>query len=565
MLAHLAALKTARNFLKHKKGLGLLHIYDPMHRRQNDVLLSMADAGLLRRVCMNLSLYNIKYGPWLKGGWFRMLQETAHQLRDMPRNDPLLLKFWPDILKDRGFLLEDSQTGRDHFLKTLRSQQFLTSKGPVAATAKFNSIASAHRLIDSHWSSQAFVMTATCMVQGWVQFADRLWCPDGTVDKEADEGLSRSKAKRQAKEKLEQLRSRAVNSLHAMTKYMNDDCIKSESRIIAAVLEPESAAASKMLQEMRGSGKTLEYLVSWAHGGWLDTAKSHLQLLTDTHALDRIGLCMACDKDCQPGEVDWDLAMATKLWKLTLSIFNFRAGSNLWHTWGPGASAGLLGETEEKVCFSLQWPRDLFGAVLAVKENGSHAAQALLQHSMCEEVWIKHVFHWLAQANFREVPEGLDSLLRKVWGGLLNSKLVEDANKFQRQHEDRSNNAKTLPLGETWHCVSQHEVLKAYERQEVKARKQYNVPADFDIEGMCRPHADRTRQKTPEEQADFEFVQGVTGTQTWPAFTPESEQRIFCRLALLVHLNKRGQQWELAEKAWMSGLLPPGIVFLYRS
>ena len=155
------------NFLKHHSKVAMLHVYDPMHRRQNDSVLAMGESGALRRCSMNLSLYNLKFGPWLKGGWCRMLQETGEQLRDTSPNDPLLLLFWPDIVKDRNFVLEDSQSGREDFLKTLRSQRFLTSKGPKASLSKFNALSEAHRLLDEHWSSQCFVMTATCLLQGF--------------------------------------------------------------------------------------------------------------------------------------------------------------------------------------------------------------------------------------------------------------------------------------------------------------------------------------------------------------------------------------------------------------
>ena len=195
------------NFLKHHSKVAMLHVYDPMHRRQNDSVLAMGESGTLRRCSMNLSLYNLKFGPWLKGGWYRVLQETGEQLRDMSPNDPLLLLFWPDIVKDRNFVLEDSQSGREDFLKTLRSQHFLTSKGPKASLSKFNALSEAHRLLDEHWSSQCFVMTATCLLQGWASYADQLWCPDDCgrpqgrrIDKGRSEGKRQSRPGKDVRE-----------------------------------------------------------------------------------------------------------------------------------------------------------------------------------------------------------------------------------------------------------------------------------------------------------------------------------------------------------------------------
>ena len=221
------------NFLKHHSKVAMLRVYDPMHRRQNDSVLAMGESGALRRCSMNLSLYNLKFGPWLKGGWYRMLQETGEQLRDTSPNDPLLLLFWPDILKDRNFVLEDSQSGREDFLKTLRSQHFLTSKGPKASLSKFNALSETHRLLDEHWSSQCFVMTATCLLQGWVSYADQLWCPDDCVAALMQGASTKAEAKASAKAALEKMRGKAVDSLRSVTKYMNDPEVKCQSRLIA--------------------------------------------------------------------------------------------------------------------------------------------------------------------------------------------------------------------------------------------------------------------------------------------------------------------------------------------
>ena len=212
---------------------------------------------------------------------------------------------------------------------------------------------------------------------------------------------------------------------------MNDDIVKSESRMIAAVMEPEAAAAGLMLKEMRSPEKTLDYFVSWAHWGWLDTAKAHLQLFHDTRTLDRIGFCMAWDVETDQGELDWEEASASKLWSFLRSVLKYRAGSNLWHTWGPGASAGLLCQDEEGRKAALKWHRDLFEAVAAVKQHGSHGAQALIKDTMCNEILQRYIFQSLRAANFLEVPAALSRFLHKIWSGLLNSKLLKMPTNFR--------------------------------------------------------------------------------------------------------------------------------------
>ena len=172
--------------------------------------------------------------------------------------------------------------------------------------------------------------------------------------------------------------------------------------------------------------------------------------------------------------------------------------------------------------------------------------------------------HLLRIEDWKEVSETAQNFLTNVFSGLLNTKLVEDANKFQREQEDRGNNSKSVPMTEAWQTVSKHEVLKAYKRPEAQASTQYLVPAKWNIEQVCRTNVRRTDAKTPEQEADFEFLRRVTGNQTWPAFTPETEQRLFCNHALLVHVRQLGNKWDLVEKAWISGLVQSGTLLKWQ-
>ena len=53
-------------------------------------------------------------------------------------------------------------------------------------------------------------------------------------------------------------------------------------------------------------------------------------------------------------------------------------------------------------------------------------------------------------------------------------------------------------------------------------------------------------------------------TAASPSFTPESEQRLPCNLALLMHIHELGSKWDLAEKAWHSGLVQAGSVLEWK-
>eukprot|EP00435_Cladocopium_sp_Y103_P065003 s1600_g26.t1 len=54
-----------------------------------------------------------------------------------------------------------------------------------------------------------------------------------------------------------------------------------------------------------------------------------------------------------------------------------------------------------------------------------------------------------------------------MWSALLNSKLVEDLQKLQREHETRTASSKQISKMEAWRVGSQHNLLKSYDRKEI--------------------------------------------------------------------------------------------------
>ena len=154
----------AVNFLKWGANMMVEHIYDPQHRRSNDSSLALAQCGMLQRCCMNLCLYNLKFGPFLKGGWHTLIVETARRVaEELSPNDPVLKHFMPSILEDLGEPASaNTEARRAVFLQELPTMKFVTSKGPKAAMSRFNSVTQAALFLDKHWSAQAFLFTV-----GW--------------------------------------------------------------------------------------------------------------------------------------------------------------------------------------------------------------------------------------------------------------------------------------------------------------------------------------------------------------------------------------------------------------
>ncbi|CAL1156722.1 unnamed protein product [Cladocopium goreaui] len=177
----------ALNFARHHRRLFIEHIKDPGHRCWNDTWGALSDSHLAKTAMILLNVYNVKYGPWNKSGWFARVQETAKTLsQQLGPNDPLLQKFFPAILADsRRDESENTEQERKEFLQSLPTLPCITNKGPKASQNRFFSIVHAHQWLDRMWSSQGCVFAACCLLQGWANHADELWSPAGCAQDRA--------------------------------------------------------------------------------------------------------------------------------------------------------------------------------------------------------------------------------------------------------------------------------------------------------------------------------------------------------------------------------------------
>ncbi|CAJ1334641.1 unnamed protein product, partial [Effrenium voratum] len=208
-------------------------------------------------------------------------------------------------------------------------------------------------------------------------------------------------------------------------------------------------------------------------------------------------------------------------------------------------------------CQGSRFPEEL------VQEKGSLAAKDLLRgHPYTTPVY-RWLLRSLASAGFTAVPSQVKTFLEDWWSSLLNSKLVEDANKLQRDEEQRASTSRKVPPMQGWFCLTQHRLLQKYGREEISGSAQARVPANFDFEGLFQ--ATRPRQMSDAEKEDLQFLAGITQDISWPSMTPASEQHVHANLAMLSNVcNAKPTDWGQVEKAWHAGLVPTGQVVTLR-
>ncbi|CAE7521288.1 Camkk2 [Symbiodinium sp. CCMP2592] len=564
---------SALSYLKFSRSLLVEHVNDPAHRSHNDVHLALAAAGLLTFGLMSFGLYNVRYGPWNKGTWFGKVQQTADEMsRSMSASDPLLVTFFPDILADEGRSQEENTVEhRRLFLESLPNRSFVRAKGSKASPSRFNSLSIAHAELDPEWSSFCLVLAVLCINEGWVKKASDLWSPDapGTSEQAA---TTRAAAKSAARKALAQQRSRTVNTLHSMTTFACNADNRSLARTVFFVLQPEGLRCSKMLEELRSPESTVRYFSEWAHWGYMATAREHVGRFSDLALVQRVGLDMSMDSPLlAEAALAWQDCVARRLAKLTQRLLRYRCGSQLPSTNGWGATAGLLHDSIACRQASLRFLDEVDKVVRKVKEEGSLEAKSLLEGHPATAPLLALVLGELRAGAFVEVDPDTQDFLRRLWAGLLNSKLVEDGNKVQREAEQRNGSNKTLGRVEGWHGLSRSLVLKSYERPEVATVGMAELPGGFQAEdwfvrrkrvrqeqGQSSTGAASSSSRATRASEEEDIFVGVSSTRTWASHTPESQQDNLASFSLLAKVVREKRDWSFVEKGWWASLLPEG-------
>lgn len=554
-------------FLRNGQHLWVEHVSDPAHRSHNDVHLALSAAGLLKFSLWCISLYNLRYGPWNKGTWSWKLKEVAETVStSMAPSDPLLLEFFPSILEDAGRPESDNtELERQKWLKSVPDLSCVRTKGTKASTSRFNSLTLAHSKLDHEWSALAFLLSVVCISHGWAAKPADLWAPDKKVaiSTAGPVAAGKQKAKEDAKKDMQEERRTAANTFHVMTKFICVQDNKDTARMVYLILRPEALRCSKMLKELRSDDMTLSYFSKWAHWWWMDTATEHLKCMSDLAGLQRVGFNMDVlhVAKTEESEVAWQDSLAGQMGRMLLHLLRVRAGSQLFHTNGFGATAGLVHLEDSCRAGSLKFFQAMYETVKAIHESGTLLAKTVLVAHFSQTPVMKYILQGLSSSMFKVAPDFLAEELRCIWSGLLNSKLIEDGNKIQREAEQRHSSSKDLGRMAGWFGLTNSGLLKSYGRSEVQPESLYHMTGDWNKNTLFSRKKQKTVARDVESaqpDSDDKFLEDITKTRTWPSHNHESEQDVLADFSLLKRIVAEKWDWSKLESSWHAALLPEG-------
>jgi hypothetical protein len=154
---------SAMFFMKLMLNMVMVKITDPFHRFWNDVGTSVALSGLQTCYMGGIMIFNVGYGPWETATWWTLLLAQAADLAQcLTPDDPLVLKFWPRILRDRNLESETldeivGPAGRLAYIKSLEYKACLDLKSIKAKTSVWFSFHEAFDAWDGELNTRAMV------------------------------------------------------------------------------------------------------------------------------------------------------------------------------------------------------------------------------------------------------------------------------------------------------------------------------------------------------------------------------------------------------------------------
>jgi hypothetical protein len=299
----------------------------------------------------------------------------------MASDDPLLLRLWRMILVDTGkhFETGDEIVGkpaREELVKSLLHEKMCLVKGERVSLGKWFSFNKAHDSWDKNLGKRALLIGSMAIDKGWCTAAEDLFDPprkkrrliDG-----ANKEISKAKAYESAKARLESIKSKCANHLHAAAQLLCDPDFSQGVRILALGTRAEYTSFSEARKMLKGVEPTRKFMQAQSQSAWLKTALATFRCHENLFELSRAGFRVEFPKTfidkltIHSGDVAYQDSLAVTLGTLTEQVVKYRLGSCLWNSdYWPGRLAGLLA-TETRAATLAAFKRDV-AAYHAAKE-----------------------------------------------------------------------------------------------------------------------------------------------------------------------------------------------------
>jgi hypothetical protein len=576
-------------------------IHGPVHRRCNDADRGLARAGKFSTWLLRLFEANVLFGPWNGAAWFRVLQAVATEAAMMmTADDPLLMFLWHRICDDHKWV-DPKDTDRDarvRFIASLPQCPVVVAKPTKCAASKFLSVLTHIRKTDAYFHTKLLLAILCCIFKGWVQTWESLFNPAPKVALAAAKALEIdveaaaapvaapdvvgpaevaapkkkakggsvahvAEAKAAVKQDLQSIIRGSSTLLHAMTRVMGDANLIRDSRLVQFCMDPIGKEHGACLTSLKTPDGTLQYYISEACSGWLDTLKEMLRDMVNLVKLGRLGVTVDFpanvmrDLTKEDSRVVGDDATAHSIWKTSVCLISERASSGMRYSGSfPFRLAPIASDDVEVANAALADLKEAWAAFVSARKVMAPSVQNLVARCSLQGRAMADMARWARQANYERKPCIVDRV-RRLFSGPLCDKMIEDANKQLREDETRGSTNKELKAYAAWESPINGRVLESYGRQEIDADNHAApIPATDDVsKSLFKFDGDGDPDKIG--------LHRILGKQDWVTFDAQGAKTQPSIDSLLLDMLKK-DDYTLACNVWRSACIPLLTLILHR-
>lgn len=211
-----------------------------------------------------------------------------------------VMAFWPRILLERNHHRENDpnivgRPARLQLIQNRSSDMKLHQRDRVSAKS-FYSLNKAHLNWKCSFSEHALSVTQLCMQKGWVLCIEDLKAPFQSPFK-TDYVFSAAKAAQSAKQKVDSLKARCANTMHATCRLMWDQDIITGIRLTVLATDPYAFERTDVCRDYKGQDGALDFFASRANYGVLPTIIASLGTTQQLDKLEYCGLTVSATQD----------------------------------------------------------------------------------------------------------------------------------------------------------------------------------------------------------------------------------------------------------------------------
>lgn len=316
---------------------------------------------------------------------------------------------------------------------------------------------------------------------------------------------------------------------------MADPGLRTDLEMVCMVTSPVSDEYSSTASGLKGPADSMSHYACHARGAFLKTLVDIFMTASDLDALSK------CDLLTNPAAKEYkDITIGSDrllledsrmsaIWKLQYNLVRSHAIVSARHEFGfPYLLAGLGHEDEKEALLSLRWLQRLSTAFEAARGRPEPRIRAIVQSSPMQCVVPRLAVLFGRAADWTAVIGQMKALVRAIFYGPSQTKVIEDTIQKLRDHDCRDGASKTMAMFQAWTSPMDAKVLQTYGFAELEPTINCVVPSSWrsDRSKFAAVHGSNSEKDSCE-------LRNILQKQSWTTYNSQTIWSTYGELQLL--------------------------------